>query len=232
MKKTISLLIFSFCLLTMSESLNAVTNFREIYPPVVQQINGTLIYEGDQHGNFEGDYVAYLSDGSCWKVHPNDREKYESWSQDDLVRIKVRTSFYWFKREHKFSLYNYNRGEEVFVMLVRHADMPIQKRITQTDMYIHSYNYVTKYRTEYYWKDGNLRDRVVAYSEAEPVYRKVIVLSDGSHWVIKEKMNDFTIGQSVYLGAQGVAKKWYDFILITGTEREAVWTWARPHVMN
>lgn len=210
MKKTISLMIFSFYLLFSGENLNAVTNFREIYPPVVQQISGSSIYEGDRHGEFEGDYVAYLSDGSGWKVHPKDRETYENWSLGDLVRIKVRTSFYLFKREHKFSLYNYNRGEEIFVMLVRHADTPIQKKIVQTDMYIHSYD----------------------WDEEMPVFRKVIALSDGSLWVIKEQMSDFTIGQTVYIGAQGVAKKWYDFIMITGSEREAVWTWARPHKTN
>lgn len=225
MKKLMLSLLLSIGSFTVTSPLEAIRNFEQIYPSVIQRLENTYIFYGDRHGEFEGDLVAYLSDSSAWKVHPKHRDIYSRWSRGDYVRIKVRTDFYWFKREHKFSLYNLSNGESVNVMLAQHINNPFPLKIVSTDVYIKGYTWTTK-------KDVQIDEDGKPYETTSlkkvPILRKVICLSDGSYWVIKENFDEFTLGANVYVGAQGHPTKWYDFVLISGIEREASWTYARP----
>ncbi len=224
MRKALLLLLLTIGSFSFT-NLDAIRNFEQIYPNVIHSLDNTYVYPGDRHGQFEGDLVAYLSDGSYWKIHPKHRDIYMQWSGGDFVRIKVRTDFYWFKREHKFSLYNLNNGQSVNVMLVQHANLPFPLKIVSTDQYVKGYTMSFKTQIKIDEKGKPYETTVV---ENIPILRKVICLSDGSFWVIKDNFDDFTLGANVYVGAQGHPTKWYDFILISGNEREASWTYARP----
>lgn len=231
MKKLLMIAGLLIACLVSCVNVQAISNFENIYPPVVQNIDATAIFNGDRHGEFEGDYVAILSDGSAWKIHPDCREMYARWEAGETVRVKVRTDWYWFKREHKFALYNYQRGESVKAMIVHHKDYSAPLYIFTSETYAKSTrlvsvpHYVTKYKS-----DGTTETEVVYHQEWQPCdFRKVLGLSDGSYWVIKDKFNDFLIGSRVYVGAQGHPTHFYDFVLISGDQREAEWTYARPH---
>lgn len=229
MKQKSFAILLLFATLFLSPNLQAIENFREVYPPVIQSLEGKLIFSGDRHGDFEGDLVAYLSDGSMWKVHPSERRVFERWNEGDLVRLKVRTDFYWFKREHKFALYNESLGQSVKVMIVKHITEPYPLQIVSVDTYSKGLEAHWVPGTELVFENGHMYTRTVWHVEYRPGhFRKVLALSDGSTWVIKEKFDKFVVGETVYIGAQGVPKEWYDFVLITGTEREAVWTYGRP----
>lgn len=219
-------LLFSTC--CMQHSLQAESNYASLYPETIQTIEGISFFGGDRHGEFEGDYVALLEDGSAWKIHPEDRDLFSFWEMGDVVRVKVRTSWYWFKREHKFELYNHNRGEAARVMLVKHKTNPLI--IDATDSYAKSkglrpvHTSVLKLQ-----EDGSSKvETVTHYVYQEWDFRKILHLNDGSFWVIKENLDDFQLGNTVYVGAQGRPDTiYYDFVLIKGDQREAIWTWAR-----
>lgn len=196
----------------ISQPIIAFTNFADTYPSVMQTLLGSDIYQGDRHGDFKEDLVAILSDGSAWKIHPDSGKLYLTWKAGDSIHIKARTDHYWFKREHKFLLYNHTRDESVKVMFVQHKTFPLQ--IIGTESYY-------KTTVPIYDKDN----RLVSYAPAEP--RKVLYLNDGSVWVIREKLDEFQTGMSIYIGAQGRKDAFYDFVLIIGDERDAKWTLAR-----
>lgn len=225
MKKVLLSLLLAIGSFATTNHLEAIKNFEEIYPYVTQTLEDVFVFDGDRHGQFEGDLVAFLSDGSAWKVLPTQREIFQKWNKGDKVRIKVRTDHYWIKREHKFSLYNQTTGEAVKVMIVQHVNNPLPLSIVSTDFYSKGLQAVTRHE----WrlgKDNQWHYEPVIYFEQ--IMRKILCLSDGSFWVIKENFDSFTIGNHVYVGAQGHPKEWYDFVLITGTEREAIWTYGRP----
>ena len=83
------------------------------------------VFEGDRHNEFAGNFIAVLNDASRWKVHPMDEEKFRQWTIDDVVHIRLRTSKYWFKREHKFELYNHMKKESVRAMLINYPTQPL-----------------------------------------------------------------------------------------------------------
>ncbi len=228
MKKVLISLFLAIASISFTQNLEAIKNFEMIYPSVTQTLEDKLVFGGDRHGEFEGDLVAFLSDGSAWKIHPTQRQQFRTWENGDQVRIKVRTDHYWFKREHKFSLYNETRGEALKVMIVRHIDTPIQLKIVSTDLYVKEYTTTPVSSYQWVFENGQMREREVVQFITIPVYRKVLVLSDGSSWVIKDNIDEFRINSYVYVGAQGNPKNWYDFIMITGTEREAIWSFGRP----
>ena len=206
-----------------------IANFAEVYPPSVQMLQNTTQFVGDRHGDFVGDSVAILSDGSCWKVHPTSQGIYRFWQPGETVRIKVRTDWYWFKREHKFALYNYDRDESIKVMLVEHCAEPLQ--IVDTKSYAKSQRAVYNPHTVYYQNSNGTQSSYTTYhfSHYAPMdFRKILALSDGSVWVIRKNLGEFEVGMKVYIGAQGVPDRFYDFVFIVGDEREAKWTYARP----
>lgn len=185
-----------------------------------QQLEEISVFEGDRHGKFEGDLIAILSDGSAWKIHPKDRTMFQDWNIHDVINAEVRTSFYFFKREHKFALYNHNRNESARVMLLQPAqDSPI---IIATEVYKAGTKLVP-----YTWTDGNGFTHTSYYTK--DIYEKKLLLSDNTVWVIKDhkKFDHIVLGQQVYMGINR-HKIGFSFFLISGTEREAKWAWVHP----
>ncbi len=222
-------LLFMVGIVMMAQGLMALTNYAEVYPPVMQTLIAVDVFKGDRHGSFEGDDVAVLSDGSAWKIHPTSKEEFSKWEFGDTLRAAVRDDWYWFKREHKFALHNHTRGGFVKAMLIHHKEEPL--RVISTETYFKSGRSVFIPIVTYHSDNKGNRHSTTSYVQrgSHPQdARKVLALTDGSLWVIKDNLDDFCLGTTVYVGAQGVPGKFYDFILISGNEREATWTLARP----
>jgi hypothetical protein len=207
-------------MLTVAGTAFGIVEFHAIYPPSVQTIFMTDTFRGDSHGEFKGDYVTILSDGSAWKIHPQDRFKYESWSSGEHVHIMYRTDFYFFSRQHKFWLYNHDRNESCRVMLAQHSTYP-WKHVESTAI-LKKEQFVTE--------DVVVNGELVKMGRwVLAPYAKIVRLNDGSTWKIKnhKKFNLYEPGVQVYVGVQGTPGVEYDFIVITGLEREAQSTRAK-----
>ena len=198
----------------------AATDTWNNFVPNRQYLFAVNTFRGDKLGEFKGDPVAVLGDGSAWKVHPTEKEKFSKWSIRDTVHIGVRTTFYFFKREHKFEMFNHTRNESVKVMLVQNPQYPLKIVMAET-FAKNTYQAVTT-------KDIN-GEPVQTYKPVT-MYEKKLVMQDGSLWLIKsnEKNNGeaFGMGCTVYLGINRENDS-YKTLLITGLEREAIWTWAK-----
>lgn len=221
-------LFFLLCLFVVPALGTAAQplNPQEVLERATVQIVGVSDFRGDRHGDFAGDLVAHLSDGSQWKVHPTQVEEFSNWQLGDYVHLEVRTSFYWFKREHKFSLYNHSNGDSLKVMLIRlddyplwidYASSPYPTSTYQRPIY-HSYTYVDQYGrtiTEH---------QLVGYETVPCSYRKDLFLNDGTYFSIDEKFKDFNKGRELYMGVNVSDGSYRPFIII-GTQREAKWVW-------
>ena len=209
-----------FLSLLFSTQLFGSLNFEQIYPQAVQTISHSEIFSGDRHGDFEGDFLVILSDQSKWKIHPEDRETYANWEPSERVHVKLRKSFYWFNREHKFFLYNIDRDESVRAMIIDHKKEPAPIRVTASEIF---------YKKKWVLQPsiGTLGIHANFVRKIVPS-RKILQLSDGSRWEVRDKFNLFQFGDQVFIGVQGQPDKTNDFILIIGTEREAEHTWAQP----
>lgn len=222
MKKTTQTLYFFLILIFSTMTLEA--GFWDMYSPSMQNLQGIRIYEGDRDGSFSGDLVAILSDGSGWKIHPDHPDIFNSWEEGDWIHIDIRTSWYWFKREHKFLLHNYTRSETVKAMLIQHADSPLcivdtdsHLGIVDTDSHLET-KFVTVYEED---EEGN--EHIVERSETGSKLQKDLYMSDGSIWTIDET-DDFKIGDYVHVGVNAGAES-FQFFLICGVEKTAKWCW-------
>lgn len=181
------------------------------YLPMVNFIKGVDFYEGDKHGDFKHNLVVALDDGSYWKIHPKDQHTFGRWKMDDIVQVQRRTSFYWFKREHKFELLNRNLNETVRVMLVQYPINPL--------IILDSNVYVSKQTLKSYpTRDAFGNITYVYYWVYE--YEKKLFLNDGSIWILTRDFDHFKTGYEVYLGGNN-QETGVSFFLISGKEREA-----------
>lgn len=193
--------------LSLSPDLQAA----DFYYTLPKHLEATTIFAGDRHGDFKGDFVAHLSDGSAWKIHPDSKEIYSQWQSGDVLSIQLRTDSYVFKREHKFELINNSRGGSAKAMIVKHMSAPEPLHV------------VSSY-----------------YSWIEEKNYTGIILSDGSVWTVN-RSKLFNRDTPVYVAVlpkhypvyDGVLSetyffpldKWdYQFVLIIGDQREAVAT--------
>jgi len=183
-----------------------------VYDPAIQSLLTTHLCQGDLYGDFVNDFVAVLSDGSAWKVHPKDSAKYGNWTVNDIMHVQIRTSFYWFKREHKFELQNLSRNESVRVMLMQYPQFPL------TVVGVHNIEIGGYYETI----ANNLGSESVVVTQWIPIYTTEVYLNDGSVWRLSSQSNVFSTGNYVYFGVHRDVDKQWNF-LITGTQREAIW---------
>jgi len=210
-QKIISLLLLSLAFVTGAFADN---QFQNLIPTRESLVTADR-FRGDKHGQFKDDFVAVLSDGSAWKIHPTEQTKFSNWAVNDVIHVAVRTSFYWFKREHKFELVNHTRNERLKVMLVQYPRTPLTVVLAETVLVGYSYVPHTTYI------NGT---PITTYSHV-PNYEKKVALNDGSMWKIDGKYSSFSLGNRVYLGVNLINDR-FSYFLITGLEREAVYTWA------
>lgn len=181
------------------------------------KMEGFYFFEGDNKGDFKGDLVAVLADGSAWKGHPSDTEVLSQWKIGDCIHVQVRTSFYWFKREHKFLLYNHDKNESVKVMLVNYGDVFLE--ISDTSGVYPTNTEIVSFW--YYDMEGNQ----ISDWHIEPCdYRKLLLFNDGSKCLIGDNFQHFKPGMNVYFGFNENRNK-SKLFLISGIGREAKWTW-------
>lgn len=191
----------------------------DIHVPVYT-IQAKNVFDGDRHDDFKNDLVAVLSDGSCWKVHPKDTIKFNGWDYNDVVQVRKRTSFYWFKREHKFELFNHFNGESIRVMLVGYPKDSTYIQATET------YLAETQIRS-YSWVDASGWVHYQYYPVS--IYHKLLYLSNGTLWIIMDNsdFSYFNVNDLVYMGFNN-DKRGVSPFLISGIAREARWAWAYP----
>ncbi len=212
-----------FCMLPLFLATNLMANnFYGCPDHVLRSIYGYYTFAGDRHEDFVGDCVAVLNDGSEWKVHPSDTNKFNLWNINDIVHSRVRTSFYWFKREHKFELFNHSINQTVRVMLVRYPYAALA---------------VTGFQDVEVSRELKVRALIDAYGEVicdsygDPIYESYwlisyvtyIYLNDGTVWTVKNNAGAFNLGSFVYLSANNTADG-FKYFFILGSEREALWT--------
>lgn len=188
------------------------------FVPLKKVFESVTFFQGDDQGDFINDFVLILNDGSAWKVHPDDQNKLNQWKVHDTVHVCARTDHYFFKRQHKFALYNHSLDEPIRVMLVQYpmnSLLVIDAQIENcsTDFMPHTY-------TDPYGKTHT-------YHALKSEYEKKLTLSDGSVWVIKKKkrFKNFCVGDTVMVGVNA-GKDSSSYFLISGIQRDAVWTWA------
>lgn len=215
-----NLLLF-FCFTTVFPDVENLDKNLSVRPKLVS----IELFSGDRHGDFKGDPVIILSDGSRWKVHPKDEKIISRWNVDDEVKVSLRTDTYWFKREHKFQLINRTRNEKAKVMLVNYGPNPV--KIIKTEILkelitidgIYGVRIPRGQAKIIFFSMLNLFSG--SRNEGLTLSAKKLSLSDGSVWIIPAS-RDYSLGKSVYLvkvqDSHGPFK-----ILITGKEKEATW---------
>ncbi len=224
------------CLLVASFPLFAV---QEVSPEVkaelrllgntprfmVRVLDGTESFAGDRHEQFAGDDVAVLNDGSRWKVHPEDKAKFRKWNLGDLVYTDLRTEPYFFKREHKFKLYNQNLKQFVRVMLVEYPKYPLIVQSYQ-DIEVDRQLITREKKDQYGQTVKDSQGKPVMEQYWAIIYHRDLLLSDGTLWRIAKDLDSFYEGKYVYLGLN-LNTDSFAYFLISGTQREAVWTNAK-----
>ncbi|MDR3624104.1 MAG: hypothetical protein P4L16_03065 [Chlamydiales bacterium] len=177
------------------------------------EIERYQLFSGDKHGDFKNDIVVYLTDGSGWKTHPNDKDLLSTWKPGESIHISLRTSYYYFKREHKFLLYNHDRKESVKAMLIDYGPHPLSISSTSGVYFTDTDTIPITFLDE--------NGEIFTIYELEPIYKKDISLNDGSTCVIYKHFNAFIPDAQVYIGFNETPD---EFFIITGQEREAVWS--------
>lgn len=186
------------------------------YPITAHSLIGTGVFDGDRHGDFRNDYVAVLEDGSAWKIHPTQKRIFEKWGLNDVIQVEKRTDWYWFKREHKFLLRNHTRNETAKVMLIQYPSSPLQ--IVNTDTYI-AYS-----RWLYVQVGTDFQGNSIKQWQLVHTWEKKLYLNDGTTWLIRSHFDKLTPNTYVYFGVNKNGSG-YDYFMIGGTEREAVYAW-------
>jgi hypothetical protein len=180
--------------------------------PFCNHIVSTALFEGDADKNFIGDYVVVLDNGSAWKIHPEDAVAYSKWYIDDLVQPFARTSFYWFKREHKFMLHNYSRNERLRVMLVSYPTAPL---------FITSAQEVA---VGGHWEHTRVLDgsnQWVKVSTWVIDYKRNLYLNDGSIGLIANDAR-FTAGRFISPGINNDGDRFWYFLAL-GLQKDSFW---------
>lgn len=159
-----------------------------------------------------------MDDGSAWKIHPEDTKAYRRWLAGDLVQPVARTSFYWFKREHKFRLYNYNSNEGLRAMIVSYPTNPV---------YIVSFQDIV---IGGHWENKQvlINNEWATMREWVNDYKRNLYLSDGHTWTIPYDVS-YTTGRYVLPGRNSEGDRFWYFLGL-GLQRdgryvkaEAVW---------
>lgn len=192
-----------FCVLPLflaAQAMGSVVN--RVPDHILRSVYANYAFPGDRHEEFVGDYVVVLNDGSEWKIHPEDSDVFRQWEMNDIVHPRVRSSHYFFKREHKFELVNHTRRQTAKVMLVKYPTHPLIVMDTILE----------------------ITDQFISNKKIISVYTTHIYLSDGTVWrVAGNQKHLFTNYRFVYLSVNDTADGFANFFFIVGSEREAVW---------
>lgn len=158
-----------------------------------------------------------LTDGSIWSIQSSDAVKVTSWQSDELIHAQLRKSFHWFKRGHKFRLYNHARQESAKAMIVNYGDSPL--------IVFYAYPPVDAPEENVpIYKFGAEGQPEIARYETLPAGKKAVLqLTDGSTVEIRDRFDKFTTGAEIYVGWDERHGYFGPFIM-TGYGKGAVYT--------
>lgn len=168
------------------------------------EVESFYLFEGDSHGDFKDHIVVCLSDGSQWKVHPNEIPEASGWEIGTSISLSPRMSSFLYASEHKFLLNNLATGESVKAMLVNYNKEPL------------TIAHVSTFTMANHIGIGFL----ISIPIFETYYH--LTLSDGTDWIISEVEGPFMEGQEVYMSSPENSGNSQPFIIIR-KGREAVW---------
>ncbi len=220
---------FITCVGAFSENATKFDYWKlDIYKTVSidQTFKSVSLFEGDTFGDFKNDFVVTFADGSGWKVHPKDRDAIGLWQPDDTIYVQARRGSYWFKREHKFMLYNARLKQAVAAMIVQYPQVPLV--VTEVNLYLADENkFVPK---EINGKTFKIRDWILNSDYAKGstkiwniFYRTKVKLSDGSTWIVEgDKTILYQVGSNVYISATKETNEFF-FFLVSNRERNSRW---------
>lgn len=207
-----SLLFLPFLDVKASQSYYSIAGKEDSFKKFQHAIVGSYPYEGDSKGYFVNDPVIVLENGSEWKVHPSQVEQFKNWQTGEVVHAGVRREWYWFKREHKFYLFNHNRNEQIKVMLIKSPYTVKYVNAPQPTMII-------------YHSQGGM-----TYTD----FRRNIVLNNDSKWNVDSfeyDDNGFLPDTPAYPG-YNESKGYASFFIISGTGQTATWQWTKVGNIN
>lgn len=176
-------------------------------------IEAVYPFKGDSKGEFVGDLVFRLNDGSEWKTHKKDAKTTKRWSQSDFIEVSIRTSFYFFKREHKFILTNHTRKETARAMIINYQYNPVF--VKHVELLEVDRKLMDKYETH----DG----QVVKVKEWVVYYHQFLHLSNGEIWRNKSPDYSFKEGAFVYV-VYSYSSDGFETAVVRGTGRNSYWT--------
>ncbi len=107
---------FTFALVAASSFLLASET--TTYPDIKHAVQRQGHYYGP--GKYQGDCVLFFTNGSQWKVHPDDQSRCFHWVSTDNLTITSRKIFCC-KWDHSFIITNTTLNESVKAMLVDHG---------------------------------------------------------------------------------------------------------------
>jgi hypothetical protein len=201
-------LLFTCLLLTFAFNVFSHESGWSDLSKYLSTLESVEVYAGDEKGKFEGNFVAVLNDGSAWKIHPKDSEKFREWNAGEIIHVQPRTSGYLFKREHKFILVNHNRNQEARVMIVKYPEHSLKiEQCIELDQ---------GHETCPFHND----------------YTKTLQLTDGSIWNIALHTCQWEVEYPIYSLFQTNTKVYlgvfkdinsFSYFLITGIGKDANW---------
>ncbi len=197
----------AFSAVKIDASDNCIDGYLVQYPEAVKEYVSSYIFNGDKHGDFKGGFVIVLNDGSAWKVHPEDQVKFSNWLQGESVFVGIRGTCYWFKREHKYYLYNITRKEFVRAMIVDYSDSSLEV-VSVSKPYFSQTLSKGIYDDEGNWL-ADVPCRVID-----------MILSDGSKWIRTYSYGYLKVRTKVYVTVK-LYKHSAQFCLIYEKERES-----------
>lgn len=203
--------LMSFFLISeIASEENDLYGIPDYFPLSLESVD---TFEGDQHRDFKGDFIAVLNDGSRWKIHPQDSSKFGKWNMGDPLHIACRTSYYYFKREHKAEIVNLANNETVRAMIVQYPTHPLFIAYIED----HESGIPLKMYTK---GDQILRTKYTTRNN------KYLHLSDGTIWEINTYYSNYARlypGKFVYVSFNK-DKNGFCYFLISDSEREANFT--------
>lgn len=83
-------------------------------------------YEGENDGKFKDDILVSLSDGSQWKIHPQDTHSIKDFNVGEDIYLGVRLRTYFFNRDHFFTISKKGTFSIVRVKLIKMPEEPLK----------------------------------------------------------------------------------------------------------
>lgn len=216
-----ALLLNEKILSTLPKQLE-LQHYATIYPACDQQLQ---VIERDS----DGALMITLTDGSTWEIDLGSLKSDLDWLANDPVRVEFRKKPYFFgwTTRDQMSLYNVRLDESFDVYLWDSVSNPAPLTVMDVEsndlifdkLLIPFFCPLTFDIPESFENaEVELRYDVKrrAFDWTSKEYKKILVLSDGTRWLIKDNYKYFQKGTEVYIAAPQKANENFEFVIIDG----------------